>query len=125
VCLSSVMSTMETRKQGGILDEMQAPTEVWTDIVCPVQASSLGFLASRTLSRSKQQCLKTLTMLYQYNYYNSGHYLSTCLLFKMQRSGDWILSLSPETGTKPVDLVQLSRHYTKTETEFSLRNVVF
>jgi hypothetical protein len=36
-----------------------------------------------------------VTMIYQYNYYNSGHYQSSCLLFKTQSLGDWILSPSP------------------------------
>jgi hypothetical protein len=31
-------------------------------------------------------------ILMQHNYHNSGYYPSSCLLFKTQRFGDWILS---------------------------------
>jgi hypothetical protein len=69
-------------------------------------------------------------------YYVVGHYPSSCLylkspsclFFKTQRFGDWILSPSSgETysGTSSVDWAQMSRFYLKTETESSLRNVVF
>jgi hypothetical protein len=51
-------------------------------------------------------------------------YLKTpsCLFFKTQCFGHWILSL--EIGTGSIDWAQLSRFYLKTETECSLRNVV-
>jgi hypothetical protein len=39
-----------------------------------------------------------------------------------QRFGDWILSA---IGTSSIDWAQLSRFYLKTQTEYSLRNVVF
>jgi hypothetical protein len=47
----------------------------------------------------------------------------SCLYFKTQRFGDWILS--PEIGTSSINWAQMSEFYLKTETESSLRNVVF
>jgi hypothetical protein len=79
-------------------------------------------------------------MVHQYKYYVSGHYPSSCLylktpsclFFKTQRFGDWILSSSsgktygcPEIGTSSIEWARLSRFYLKRETEYSLRNVVF
>jgi hypothetical protein len=63
-------------------------------------------------------------MEHQYKYYVSGHYPSSCLylttpsclFFKTQRFGE---------GTSSNDWAQLSKFYLKTETESSLRNVVF
>jgi hypothetical protein len=50
----------------------------------------------------------------------------SCLYFKTQCFGDWILWISgPEIGTSPIDWAQLSEFYLKTETESSLRNVMF
>jgi hypothetical protein len=69
-----------------------------------------------------------------YKYHVVGHYPSCCLFFKTQRVGGWTLPLSsgspylrsgPEIGTSSIDWAQLSRFYLKTETESSLRNVVF
>jgi hypothetical protein len=59
---------------------------------------------------------------FSYNYHNSG----PCLLFKTQCFGDWILSPSSVSGDSSiyVYLAQLSRFHLKTETEFSLQNVV-
>jgi hypothetical protein len=34
--------------------------------------------------------------LVKYNYHNSGHYPPSCLLFKAQRFGDWILCPSSD-----------------------------
>jgi hypothetical protein len=42
-----------------------------------------------------------------------------CLFFKTQRFGP------PEIGTSSIDWAQQSRFYLKTETESSIRNVVF
>jgi hypothetical protein len=70
-------------------------------------------------------------MVRSYKYYIFCHYSSSCLYYKIQRFGDWILSpssgktYSPEIGTSNINLVQLNRIYLKTETESSLRNVVF
>jgi hypothetical protein len=70
----------------------------------------------------------------KYNYRNSGRCLSSCLLFKTQRFGDWILSpfsggtysvSGVETMTSSVCWAQLSKFHLKTEIECSLRNVVF
>jgi hypothetical protein len=85
-----------------------------------------------------------VTMVYLYNYHNSGYYLSPIFYLKSRRFGDW--SLSPSSGGTSSDgpnrksdslspyllaetssfyLVYLSKFYLKTETESSLRNVVF
>jgi hypothetical protein len=60
-----------------------------------------------------------------YKYYVSGHHPSSCLCFITRRFGDWVLFLSPETGTSSIGWSQLSRFYLKTEAVSSLRNVVF
>jgi hypothetical protein len=80
-----------------------------------------------------------------YNYYNSGHYPSSCLLSKTRRFGGWAIlghrgrsSLCLQTPaaaprrfkkqiaeTRPIYWTQLSTFHLKTETESSLRNVVF
>jgi hypothetical protein len=62
--------------------------------------------------------------------------ITVLFLFKTQRYRDWILTpfsgktysvghLSPEIETTSSDWAQLSKFYLKTETESSLRNVVF
>jgi hypothetical protein len=43
-------------------------------------------------------------MVYQYNYHNSRHYSLSCLLFKIQRSGDWIL-FSSSAGITQLDSI--------------------
>jgi hypothetical protein len=71
-------------------------------------------------------------MVYYYKYYVFGYYPSSCPFKKTQRFGDWILSPSsgktysgPEIGASSIYWIQLSRFYLRTETESSLRNVVF
>jgi hypothetical protein len=67
----------------------------------------------------------------RYNHYAFEHYPSSCLCFETQRFGDWILSASSgkapisEIGASSTGWTQQSRFYLRTETEFSLRNVVF
>jgi hypothetical protein len=41
---------------------------------------------------------KFVTMVYYYNYHNSGYYPLSFHLFKTRRFGDWILSLSLSLG---------------------------
>jgi hypothetical protein len=61
-----------------------------------------------------------------YNYQNSGHYPSSCILFKAQRA--WILSPSlGGTYSDPIDRLSIpgDRFHLKTETESSLQNFLF
>jgi hypothetical protein len=67
------------------------------------------------------------------------HRPPSCFYLKTPCFGDWILSLfqikpakldtidgaSQEAGTSSIDWAQQSRFYLKTETESSLRNVLF
>jgi hypothetical protein len=86
-----------------------------------------------------------MKMVYKYNYHNPGYYPSSWLLFKTHCFEDWIqsqssggtcsvepmdrarlfLSLGQETDTSSIYWTQLNRFYLKTETEFSLRNIMF
>jgi hypothetical protein len=69
----------------------------------------------------------------EYNYHNSGHYLSSFLLFK--RTFRRLISisvcrwnllrwLSTETEISSIYCTQMSRLHLKVETECSLRNIV-
>jgi hypothetical protein len=74
------------------------------------------------------QTTKSTNCYLSYKYYVFGHYPSSCLylktpsclFFKIQRFGDWILSPSSgPIGTSSIDWAQLSRFCLKTETEDS------
>jgi hypothetical protein len=74
----------------------------------------------------RRTCITTETV--EYNYHNSGNYLTPCLLFKTRRFGDWNLSPSSSgtySETISIYWVQLCTLHLKTETESSLRNAVF
>jgi hypothetical protein len=75
----------------------------WSDIptawsVCCITEGGVEVIIPliTTLYGSALALLNRLKGASRYNYTNSGHYPSSCPLFKIQRLGDWILS--PSSG---------------------------
>jgi hypothetical protein len=76
-------------------------------------------------------------MVHYYNYYVSGHYLWSCFYLRyrpvyiskqnVSETGFSLrLQVKPtESGSSAMEWAHLRRFYLKTETEFSLRNVLF
>jgi hypothetical protein len=51
-----------------------------------------------------------VTIVCSYNYHYSGHYPSSCLVFKTRRFGDWILSPS-SGGTYSNGKIERANYY--------------